>query len=132
MWSRRGSLITLQRQGRCCGRMRPLSSSARSLKFQPTRVPWGTMNHPVTPLRSLAVDPAAVPLGVPVWIEVEGPEPFCRLMVAQDTGSAIKGAQRADIFFGTGPDAGLKAGRVRAGGRIVVLLPAQSEDEGPP
>ncbi|WP_246082627.1 murein transglycosylase A [Rubellimicrobium rubrum] len=87
--------------------------------------PLGTMNRPVTPLRSVAVDPAAVPLGGPVWIEVQGPEPFCRLMVAQDTGSAITGAQRADIFFGTGPDAGLKAGRVRAGGRIVVLLPAQ-------
>ena len=46
-------------------------------------------------------------------------------MVAQDTGSAIKGAQRADIFFGTGPAAGLRAGRVRDGGRLVVLLPIQ-------
>jgi membrane-bound lytic murein transglycosylase A len=48
-----------------------------------------------------------------------------RLMVAQDTGSAIKGAQRADIFFGTGPAAGERAGRVRDPGRIVVLLPVE-------
>ena len=46
-------------------------------------------------------------------------------MVAQDTGSAIKGAQRADIFFGTGSEAGRAAGRIRDGGRMVVLLPIQ-------
>ena len=48
-----------------------------------------------------------------------------RLMVAQDTGSAIKGAQRADIFFGTGLAAGNQAGRIKDGGRMVVLLPIQ-------
>jgi membrane-bound lytic murein transglycosylase A len=48
-----------------------------------------------------------------------------RLMVAQDTGSAIKGAQRADIFFGTGDEAGRQAGRLRDGGRMYVLLPIQ-------
>ena len=46
-------------------------------------------------------------------------------MVAQDTGSAVKGAQRADIFFGTGDEAGEVAGRVRDGGRLVVLLPIE-------
>ena len=47
-------------------------------------------------------------------------------MIAQDTGSAIKGAQRADIFFGTGEEAGRDAGRIKDGGRMVVLLPIQS------
>jgi membrane-bound lytic murein transglycosylase A len=60
-----------------------------------------------------------------VWIEKDGRGPMRRLMVAQDTGSAIKGAQRADIFFGTGPAAGERAGRIRDPGRIVVLLPVE-------
>ncbi len=87
--------------------------------------PLGAMNRSVTPLRTIAVDPAIIPLGAPVWIEKEGPAPMHRLMVAQDTGSAIKGAQRADIFFGTGSSAGRQAGRIRHGGRLVVLLPIQ-------
>ena len=47
-------------------------------------------------------------------------------MVAQDTGSAIKGAQRADVYFGTGREAGLKAGRIKDEGRLVVLMPIQT------
>ena len=85
--------------------------------------PLGAMNRSVTALRSIAVDPSIVPLGAPVWIEKAGDDPMNRLMIAQDTGSAIKGAQRADIFFGTGPDAGLAAGAVRDPGRMIVLLP---------
>ncbi len=87
--------------------------------------PLGAMNRSVTPLRTIAVDPAFVPLGAPVWIETDGADPMQRLMVAQDTGSAIKGAQRADIFFGTGLAAGNQAGRIKDGGRMVVLLPIQ-------
>jgi membrane-bound lytic murein transglycosylase A len=90
-----------------------------------SRGPLGAMNRSVVGLRSLAVDPRFVPLGAPVWIEKEGEEPLHRLMVAQDTGSAIKGAQRADIFFGTGERAGSRAGQVRDTGRMVVLLPIQ-------
>ncbi|SDX88980.1 membrane-bound lytic murein transglycosylase A [Citreimonas salinaria] len=89
------------------------------------RGPLGAMNRSITPMRSIAVDPAFVPLGAPVWIEKAGDEPMQRLMIAQDTGSAIKGAQRADIYFGTGDDAGQRAGRVKDGGRMVVLLPIQ-------
>ncbi|MGR3631619.1 murein transglycosylase A [Limimaricola soesokkakensis] len=89
------------------------------------RGPLGAMNRSITPLRSIAVDPAFVPLGAPVWIETEGEDRFRRLMIAQDTGSAIKGAQRADIFFGTGRLAGKRAGRTRDTGRMVVLLPIQ-------
>lgn len=89
----------------------------------PHRGPIGAMGRSVTAMRSIAVDPDHVPLGAPVWIEKEGAAPMHRLMVAQDTGTAIKGAQRADIFFGTGAAAGRAAGRVRDGGRLVTLLP---------
>ncbi|MEQ6249559.1 MltA domain-containing protein [Sulfitobacter sp. HNIBRBA3233] len=89
------------------------------------RGPLGAMNRSVTTLRTVAVDPAFVPLGAPVWIEKDGERPMRRLMVAQDTGSAIKGAQRADVFFGTGDGAGRAAGRLRDPGRMLVLLPIQ-------
>jgi len=89
------------------------------------RGPLGAMNRSITTMRSVAVDPAFVPLGAPVWVEKEGQNPIRRLMIAQDTGSAIKGAQRADIFFGTGDQAGRAAGRLRDPGRMLVLLPIQ-------
>ncbi|MBY6003935.1 MltA domain-containing protein [Salipiger bermudensis] len=89
------------------------------------RGPLGAMNRSITTLRSIAVDPAFTPLGAPVWIEKAGAEPLHRLMIAQDTGSAIKGAQRADIFFGTGDAAGRRAGEIKDPGRLVVLLPIQ-------
>lgn len=85
--------------------------------------PLGAMQRSLTPLRSVAVDPAHLPLGAPVWVETDGAEPMRRLMVAQDTGSAIRGPQRADLFFGTGDDAGRRAGLVRDRGRVVMLLP---------
>lgn len=85
--------------------------------------PLGAMSRSITPMRSVAIDPIYTPLGAPVWIEKDGPTPIRRLMVAQDTGGAIKGPQRADIFYGTGFDAGEAAGRVKDGGRMVLLLP---------
>jgi membrane-bound lytic murein transglycosylase A len=91
----------------------------------PEAGPVGAMNRSVTAGRSLAVDPHYTPLGAPVWIEKGGAKPMRRLMVAQDTGSAIKGAQRADVFVGTGIAAGRTAGRMRDPGRMVVLLPIQ-------
>ncbi len=94
-------------------------------KLSSSAGPLGAMNRSVTPMRTIAVDPAYVPLGAPVWIEKEGDGPLRRLMIAQDTGSAIKGPQRADIFFGTGDAAGRAAGRLRDPGRMVVLLPIQ-------
>jgi membrane-bound lytic murein transglycosylase A len=87
--------------------------------------PLGAMNRSITTMRSIAVDPKFTPLGAPVWIEKDGKSPLRRLMVAQDTGSAIKGAQRADVFFGTGDQAGKEAGRLRDPGRMVVLMPIQ-------
>lgn len=85
--------------------------------------PLGAMNRSLTQLRSIAVDPTIVKLGAPVWIEKGGARPMNRLMIAQDTGSAINGAQRADIFFGTGDQAGIDAGATKDPGRMVVLLP---------
>ncbi|MBP0483324.1 murein transglycosylase A [Sagittula salina] len=87
--------------------------------------PLGAMNRSITAMRTVAVDPRYVPLGAPVWIEKGGKAPLHRLMIAQDTGSAIKGAQRADIFIGTGDAAGRKAGRLKDPGRMLVLMPIQ-------
>jgi len=87
--------------------------------------PRGAMNRSITALRSVAVDPKFTPLGAPVWLEKDGEGKMRRLMIAQDTGSAIKGAQRADIFFGTGEVAGQAAGRLRDPGRMVVFMPIQ-------
>jgi membrane-bound lytic murein transglycosylase A len=83
--------------------------------------PPGAAGRPLTPHRSLAVDPAVIPLGTPVWVDCPGLAP--RLMVAQDVGTAIKGAGRGDIFLGTGPQAGAIAGALNARGRMVALLP---------
>jgi membrane-bound lytic murein transglycosylase A len=85
--------------------------------------PLGAMQVPVTPGRSLAVDPDYIPLGAPVWVETKGTYPLHRLMVAQDIGSAIKTPWRADVFVGTGHRAGEIAGGMRDKGRMVVLLP---------
>ena len=87
--------------------------------------PLGAMNRSITTMRTVAVDPSFIRLGSPVWIEKDGKAPLRRLMIAQDTGSAIKGAQRADVFFGTGDKAGREAGRLRDPGRLLVLMPIQ-------
>lgn len=91
--------------------------------LNPEDGPIGAMGRSITTLRSIAIDPKFTPLGAPVWIEKDGGNPIRSLMVAQDTGGAIKGMQRADIFFGTGKGAGDAAGTVRDGGRMVLLLP---------
>jgi membrane-bound lytic murein transglycosylase A len=91
--------------------------------LKPSDGPIGAMSRPITAMRSIAVDPKFVPLGAPVWIEKAGAAPMRQLMIAQDTGGAIKGPQRADIFFGTGNQAGDAAGQVRDTGRMIQLLP---------
>lgn len=93
----------------------------RLLDLDPAQGPLGTMQRPVTPGRTLAVDPRHIPLGAPVWVEWQG---AARLMVAQDTGSAITGPARGDIFFGSGPEAGRLAGNLKSSGRMTPLLPA--------
>ncbi|PSL17952.1 membrane-bound lytic murein transglycosylase A [Shimia abyssi] len=94
-------------------------------RVSPEKGPLGAMNRSITTMRSVAVDPKFTPLGAPVWLEKDGEIPLRRLMIAQDTGSAIKGAQRADVFFGTGEEAGRAAGRLKDEGRMIVLFPIQ-------
>lgn len=95
----------------------------------PTLGPIGAGGVQLTPLRSIAVDQAFHTYGTPIWIDAElpgakgGVRPFRRLMIAQDTGSAITGAARADIFFGSGEAAGARAGVIRHKGDFAVLLP---------
>jgi membrane-bound lytic murein transglycosylase A len=88
--------------------------------------PIGSLGAPLTAAYSLAVDPRSVPLGAPVFLATTmplSPQPLRRLMAAQDTGGAIRGAVRADFFWGTGSEAGTLAGRMRQQGRMWILWP---------
>ncbi|WP_067583633.1 murein transglycosylase A [Endozoicomonas ascidiicola] len=81
---------------------------------------------PATSERTLAVDPSYIPLGVPVWLDTTltaTGEPFQRMMVAQDTGSAIKGAARGDIYLGLGEEVEQLAGKQQAAGKLYILIP---------
>jgi membrane-bound lytic murein transglycosylase A len=90
----------------------------------------GAQQVHLTPLRSLAVDRSIWMFGTPVWLDTitppespNGPEPFRHLMVAQDTGTAIRGHVRGDVYWGWGDDAALIAGNMKSPGRMTVLLP---------
>lgn len=87
----------------------------------------GSLNVPLTQARSLAVDKSVIPLGTPVWLDTTLPDgtAYQRLMVAQDTGGAIKGHVRADVFFGEGERAELLAGEMKQPGRLYALLPKE-------
>ena len=90
--------------------------------------PPGALGVPLTPGRSVAVDRRYTPLGAPVFLATTWPNsdrPLHRLMMAQDTGGAIKGPVRADFFWGMGDDAGAEAGRMKQPLRMWVLLPMQ-------
>jgi membrane-bound lytic murein transglycosylase A len=98
--------------------------------FDPADGPIGGAGLPLTPLRSIAVDRSIWSYGTPFWIDAKLPwrdealTPFRRLMIAQDTGSAILGPARADIFFGSGDAAGVRAGAIRHPADFVVLAPS--------
>jgi peptidoglycan lytic transglycosylase A len=90
----------------------------------------GAQGIPLTPGRSIAVDPSVHVYGTPIWIDAKFPlkgelpaDNFQHLMVAQDTGSAIRGTARADIYFGHGPDVPHVAGRIKQFGKFVMLVP---------
>lgn len=88
--------------------------------------PVGALGVPLTPERSIAVDPTSIPLGTPVFLQTTRPlshQPMNRLVFAQDVGSAIQGGVRADYFWGLGDDAGDLAGRMKQSGRMWLLLP---------
>lgn len=100
--------------------------------FDPSEGPLGAQGVPLTPQRSLAVDPRFVPYGAPVFLDTTLPAsvmhapvnvPFRRLFIAQDTGGAIKGPARADLFFGFEPPAETLAGGMQQKGTFTLLLP---------
>jgi membrane-bound lytic murein transglycosylase A len=91
----------------------------------------------LTPGRSLAVDRRWLPLSLPLWVETEVPEPFAensarwrRLMIAQDTGGAIRGPVRGDIYFGDSAAAADQAGRMKGRGGYTVLIPRGPVERG--
>ncbi len=89
--------------------------------------PVGSLNVTLTPERSIAVDRNVIPLGAPVWLQTTLPNeqqsPLNKLMLAQDTGGAIKGHVRADVFWGRGEEAEKMAGLMKQQGELFVLLP---------
>src|SRR5690606_36056585 len=92
--------------------------------------PLGTQNVPLTPRRSLAVDTHYIPLGAPVWLDTDAPSlqtknitPFRRLLIAQDSGGAIHGIVRGDVFWGADNNAEYAAGYMKSKGQYWVLLP---------
>lgn len=88
--------------------------------------PLGSLGVPLTAGRSLAVDTRVIPQGAPVFLATTWPatdRQLSRLMVAQDTGGAIKGSVRADFFWGFGAEAGDQAGKMRQQGKLWVLMP---------
>ena len=90
--------------------------------------PVAAAKVPLIAGRSLAIDRLIHPFGTPFWVATSQPlamqqQPFARLMMAHDTGSAIVGAARGDLFMGSGDDAGLVAGRIRHRAAMTVLVP---------
>jgi membrane-bound lytic murein transglycosylase A len=88
--------------------------------------PKGSLGVPLTPARSVAIDRSFLPLGAPIFLSTTEPAsevPLQRLVMAQDTGGAIRGAVRADFFFGFGGQAPDNAGRMKQRGQLWVLLP---------
>ena len=119
------------------GEIRPLLRQNESYIFfkrldgmDPMLGPPGAGRVNLTPGRSIAVDRRFHPLGTLFWLDTRAPdphgtgtEPLKRLMVAQDTGTAIRGRQRADIFWGAGADAAEIAGRMKSEGELIALVP---------
>lgn len=97
----------------------------------PNAGPIGAQGVALTPMASLAVDPAFTPYGTPILVDAPtlrlGDAPFRRLLVAQDTGSAIRGEERGDLFVGSGERAGTLAGAIRYPARWTVLRPVAEE-----
>ena len=99
--------------------------------LDPEAGPIGSQGVPLTAEHSLAVDPEVIPLGMPIWIDGTAPTttddsstvPFQRLMIAQDTGGAIRGPLRGDVFWGHGPSAKARAGRMQHPATWHVLVP---------
>ena len=106
---------------------------ARNDDLPPGSGPIGGAGLPLTPLRSIAVDRSIWPYGMPAWLAgaipgADGaPAPIARMVLAQDTGSAILGAARVDLFVGSGSEAGHRAGLIRHPFDFIVLWPREQE-----
>ncbi len=103
----------------------------------PSLGPVGAASVPLTPGRSLAVDHTLFTYGMPVWLDTRDPlpeqaSPFQRLLIAQDTGSAIRGPARGDIFVGSGDEAGMVAGSIRHDCQFIALLPVSNLETAAP
>lgn len=98
-----------------------------TLRDEVNEGPRGSLNVPLTAERSLAIDPKFVALGSPIWVNTTYPDnsetKLQKLMMAQDTGGAIKGQLRADFFWGTGSRAETMAGNMKQAGELYILLP---------
>ena len=128
------------------GYLTPATASAQSIKawiaanpsfvfFKEERLPdpnvgpKGALGVPLTPERSIAIDPLLLPLGAPVYLsttQANSEVPMQRLVMAQDTGGAIRGAVRADFFYGFGYEAMENAGRMKQSGQLWVLMPRRA------
>jgi len=111
-----------------------LNNSFTFFKIFDSEYVMGAQGVPLTPERSLAVDSEIMPFGAPLWVETQlknttKKENFHKLMIAQDTGSAIKGAVRGDIFFGYGDEAEDKAFTMASKGQYYILLPINFVDK---
>ncbi|HYF08350.1 MAG TPA: MltA domain-containing protein [Acetobacteraceae bacterium] len=98
----------------------------------PSQGPIGAMGVPLTPRRSVAVDRAHIPLGLPLFVAARDPidrRPFGRLVLAQDTGGMIRGPTRTDFFWGWGDEAGERAGRMYEEAQVFLLLPRPAPQE---
>lgn len=101
----------------------------RDVPARPDQGPTGAQGVPLTPLRSIAVDRTEIPLGSPVWIVTKHPltgAPMRRLVMAQDTGGAIRGPARADLFWGWGEEAAHAAGPMKEPATLYVLVPSSA------
>ncbi|MGQ3675035.1 murein transglycosylase A [Xanthobacter sp. TB0139] len=123
--------------GRALRRLNPSYVFFQAVDLKPGEGPMGAQGVPLTAGRSLAVDRRLHVYGSPVYVDAELPlsapgksSPFQRLMIAQDTGSAIIGPARGDIYFGAGPKAATQAGRMRHGGNFTLLVPRFLPAEG--
>jgi len=122
-------------EGRTLRRLKAISDAVNSIEENYTDLtdaelgPAGAYGVPLPPQRAIAVDTSFVPLGTPVYLDTQQPgggAPLRRLVYALDTGAAIKGAARADFYWGTGDAAGASAGRMKQPGQMWLLWPIQA------
>lgn len=127
-WSRRnpGRVAALLRENPSYVFFREIAAPPRGSLEASIDGPLGTLDVPLLARRAVAVDARAIPLGAPLWLDTRSPTsqaPLQRLVMAQDTGGAIRGAVRADFFWGAGEEAMDQAGRMREQGRLWLLWP---------